>query len=41
MPKEWTEFTVGITKEVSPLGLHGATSRDGPLGNRQGTTVNP
>ena len=39
--KEWTEFTASVTKTVSPLGLQGTTSRDGPLGNREGTTASP
>ena len=41
MKKEWTEFTASVTKAVSPLGLQGTTSRDGPLGNREGTTASP
>ena len=41
MKKEWTEFTVSVSKAVSPLGLQGITSRDGPLGNREGTTGSP
>lgn len=43
--KRWAatkkEWTVSVTKAVSPLGLQGATSRDGPLGNREGTTASP
>lgn len=32
-------FAVGVVEAISPFGLQGVTSRDGPLGGRESSTI--